>query len=133
MTIADLMDLLRVEDRLDSEAHPERQNDGVVILLAHDAILARLVAAWPNVPRSRFPDPSKLLPPTLPSAHSLRWLWAHLEPDPIPVWLSTAGLPDRPDNVKRCWVAIENKMVFPDGTRSKWAQEFIARKVREAL
>lgn len=127
-----LAELLRV-DALDPEAHADIQNHGVVILLDQDPILARLVAAWPNVPLGRDPKPDEAMPEGIPEGRILRWMWARIVPDPIPDWLITAGLPDAPQYRRRCWTAIDNKMVFPDGTRSRWAGQFVTSRARDAL
>jgi len=132
-TARDILENLHIENNLDPESYPERQNHGVVVLLDQDPLLARLVAVWPNVPRCTDPDPDEEMPPEVHDALVLRWLWSRLEPDPVAAWIATAGLVDRPDIRKKCWVAIENKMVFPDGTRSRWAQQFVTQRVREAL
>ena len=120
-------------DALDPERFPEEQNHGVVVLLDADKILARLVAAWPNVPLGVDPDPDREMPADIHESKAIRWMWARIQPNPIPVWLTTAGLPKRPDFVRKCWAAIDNQMVFPDGTQSRWAREFVTRRVREAL
>jgi len=120
-------------DMLDPEEHPETQNHGIVVLLDQDPILAQLVAAWHNVPIGVDPNPNEPMPPDIPEYKLLRWVWARITPDPIPTWLETAGLPERPDFIRKCWSAIDNRMVFPDGTRSRWAQQFVTRRVREAL
>lgn len=133
MTPREIVAEWKRRDMLDPEEHPEAQNHGVIVLLDEDPILARLVAAWHNVPIGVDPNPDEPMPADIPEHMALRWVWARIEPDPIPVWLEVAGLPDRPDFRRKAQAAIDNRMVFPDGTRSRWAQQFVTRRVREAL
>lgn len=132
LTARDLLEQLHVQDSMDPEQFPQEQNLGVVVLLDQDKLLARLVAIWPNVPLGSL-DLDAECPPATPETHRLRWLWAQLDPDPFPRWLQMAGLFEAPHLIEKCWVAVENKMVFPDGNLSRWARQFVNRKVRGAL
>ena len=120
------IEALRVED--EAEDSPP-----YILLLDQDQVIARLVACWPNAPRSYDVKPNEEIPEVLPWEHIVRWLWTRLEPDPIPGWIRAAGLVCRTDTIRKCWVAIDNKMVFPDYTRAPGAQKFIARRAKEAM
>jgi hypothetical protein len=52
-----------------------------------------------------------------------------LDPDPIPHWIALAGLPQAPHVRRACFVAIDNRIVLPDGTVSEWASQYLSRKV----
>lgn len=108
-------------------------NFGAVVLLTEDATLSRLVSVWANVPRSVDPDPEEECPAVLAAADRIRWYWARLEPDPIPVWIATAGLPDAPHVRRACRVVIDNRMAHPDGVVSRWADRYLAGMVQNIL
>lgn len=130
-SVADLL----TELQLRAAPNAETGNFGPVLLLAQDETLTRLVACWPNVPPPTLPvDPqTTLVPDDMPESAHYRWLWSLLEPDPIPLWLRYAGLPDAPPFRRLCWLAIDNRMVLPDGTVSAWADRFIGRAVARAV
>jgi hypothetical protein len=107
---------------------------GGVVLLSQDPTLARLIACWPNVPVSALPSGSTPVPDELPEGAKLRWLWTSLEPDPFPAWVRIAGLPENAPHVQRaCWVAVENKMILPDGKLSAWAERWVRGQVMSRL
>lgn len=133
MRADELLAGLKEYDALDAAQFPDEQNHGVVILLQQSKILQRLVACWPSVPLPPDSDPRQEVPAGMPITHHLRWLWARIEPDPIPEWLALSGLPDAPHTRRWAQVAIDNRMVFPDGTRSKWANQFITSRARDVL
>lgn len=132
-TARDILQAMKARDALDPKDHPDEQNQGAVVLLSQSQALTRLVACWPNVPVSVDPDPREEVPPDTPRSHHIRWLWSRLEPDPIPVWLATAGLPDAPHFRKWCYVAIDNQMVMPDGGRSRWATRYVTARAADVL
>lgn len=130
-TAADL-----VADLKDRDAESRKQdpgNFGVVVLLKQDPTLARLVAAWPNVPPVELLDPHAECPASTPPHARLRWLWSLLEPDPIPTWIEMAGLPDAPYVRRACFTAIDNRMVHTDGTLSLWTSAFVLDLVKQSL
>ena len=104
-------------------------NYGPIVLMDQDETLTRLVATWSNLAPSLLPDPDMACPTLLPEHARLRWLWTLLEPDPIPLWMRTAGLPAAPHIERLCWLAIDNRIVLPDGTISQWAREYLSRNV----
>lgn len=124
---------LKEHDALDATEFPADQNHGMVLLLDSNKLLQRLVACWSNVTLPLDEDPREQAPEGLTQAHFLRWLWSRIEPDPIPGWLALAGLPDAPHTRRWCMVAMDNRIVFPDGTRSKWATQFVTRQVGNIL
>jgi len=132
-TARDILEEMKARDGLDAEQHPAKQNQGILVLLENSKVLARLVAAWPNVPVSPDPNPGEEVPDDTPVTHYIRWLWARMEPDPIPVWLGMAGLPEAPHLRKWCYVAIDNRMVFPDGGISKWCRRFLTARAADLL
>jgi hypothetical protein len=114
-------------------AHDEH-NFGIVTLLAHDATLARLIAAWPSVGRKLQSDASPLenTPAGLDVADHERWLWARVEPEPEPLWAEAAGLPDA-EHVRRAMrVLMDNGAVFPDGDMSRWSERFLVESAKRA-
>jgi len=131
VTARDILSGLHAEDSLDPGEFPEEQNLGVVILLDQDKLLLRLVACWRNVPQSVLLLDAEC-PLDTPEPRRLRWLWAQLEPDPFARWISLAGLPSAPHIIEKCWVAVENKMVFPDGGLSRWARNYVNAKAARA-
>ena len=110
----------------------ETGNVAAVMLLEQDPVLQRLVAVWPNVPTSPFPY-GAACPAEIPEGRRLRWVWAILDPDPVPRWLETAGLPDAEHTRRACFIAIDNRMVHPDGSISRWATQYIRSVVRGTL
>lgn len=130
-SVADLIAELQIRAAPDAETG----NFGPVLLLAQDETLTRLVACWPNVPPSALAvDPqTTMVPEGMPESAHYRWLWSLLEPDPIPLWLRFAGLPDAEPFRRLCWMAIDNRMVLPDGTVSAWADRYLSRVVARTL
>lgn len=108
-------------------------NAGIVNLLTNDSDLERLVAVWASVPVPRDPDPSEVCPPDLPAAVQLRWVWSRLEPDPVQAWIALSGLPDAPYVRRTVALAMDNRVVFPDGGLSTWAEVYIQQQARRAL
>lgn len=105
---------------------------GAVLILDQDPTVQRLVSVWGSVARSPFPYTAPC-PPALPEARHVRWMWAMLEPDPIPAWVEMSGLPDAPHVRRACFVAIDNCMVYPDGTVSRWASQYLRDLVAGVL
>ena len=107
-------------------------NAGIVNLLESDPDLERLVVVWANVPL-----PTTMLgeecPADLPLAVRLRWVWSLMEPDPVPAWISFAGLPDAPHVRRAVMLAIDNRIVLPNGVLSTWAQVYIQQRARRTL
>lgn len=124
---------LKEHDALDAGQFPTDQNHGMVLLLESSKVLQLLVACWPNVTLPLDENPTEAAPKGLTQAHHLRWLWSRIEPDPVPGWLALAGLPDAPHIRRWCLVAMDNRIVFPDGSRSKWATQFVTNRVRDVL
>jgi hypothetical protein len=116
-----------------SAVEADDQNAGVVALLETSRELQRLVAVWPNVPLPEDPDPTEECPEDLPAAVRLRWVWSRIDPDPIPTWIMYAGLPDAAHVRRAIRLAQDNRIVFPDGTRSNWAEVYVQRIARVAL
>ena len=106
-------------------------NIGLVMLLDQDQTLERLTAAWPNaarlIPADR--DQNEVVPPDLPVEDRVRWLWARVEPAPEPLWCEVAGLPDAPHIQRAMRVLQDMRCVFPDGTLSQWAEQYIRERV----
>lgn len=112
-----------------SGASRDAGNFGPVILLDQNEDMVRLVAVWRNVQPSKQPDPDLPIPEGLPTSARLRWYWSLLEPDPIPEWIRVSGLPDAPHIRNLCWQAVDNRLVYPDGTVSEWADQYLSRTV----
>jgi len=108
-------------------------NAGIVNLLVNDSDLERLVAVWPNVPVPADPNPGEECPTDLQVWARLRWVWSRLEPDPVPVWIALAGLPDAPHVRRSIRIAMDNRIVLPDGTMSSWARVYIQQQARRTL
>jgi hypothetical protein len=111
------------------DAEGEAQNPanfGAVLLLSQDPTLARLVACFGNTPLSTDSDPEEECPAVLTLSDRIRWYWARLEPDPVPAWIALAGLPDAPHVRRAVQVCIDNRMVHPDGTVSRWASRYLS-------
>ena len=115
-------------DELPEDTHPDQQNRGIVVLLEQHKMLQKLVACWPNVMLPQDSDPTEKAPESIPDSHQMRWLWSRIEPDPVPGWIELAGLPNAPHVRRLAQQAIDNRMVFPDGTLSKWARRFVATR-----
>lgn len=100
-------------------------------LLEGDPTLMRLATAWPKV------RPAELLnlpcPEAIPRDREVRWLWAVINPDPIPRWIELAGLPDAPHTRRACYVLIDNEAVLPDGTLALVVEQYIQRKIGSFL
>ena len=132
-------DLLRRYSELDQgpdvpSTAKHARNVAPAALLA-DPTLAQLVCAWPNVPLPPLTDVQKTrqVPGEIPPHRMLRWLFAQLEPDPIPVWIEMAGLPDAPHVRRACFIAIDQRLVWPDGNISTWAQLFAKEALANAM
>jgi hypothetical protein len=121
---------VRAQAALETLRHRDATNPASfapAIMLKSDPTLLQLVAAWPNAPRGMFDGEADASP--VPLDARTRWLWALVEPDPIPGWITTAGLPDAPHVRRTCWVAIDNVLVLPDGTLSTWADRYVRQFV----
>ena len=112
----------------------DQHNIGVVTLLASDPMLGRLAASWANVSKLISPDvdPQEVCPPSMPLADRSRWLWARVEPDPAPLWISISGLPAAPHTFRCVQVLQDNGAVFPDGEMSDWALKWLAQSACSA-
>jgi len=121
-TAAKILEQIKAEDEF---------NIGLVMLLDQDPTLERLTAAWPNaarlIPADREPD--EAVPPDLPVEDRVRWLWARVEPEPEPLWCEVAGLPNAPHIHRAMGVLQAMRCVFPDGTLSRWAEQYIRERV----
>lgn len=115
----------------DGEGGADPANFGQVVLLRSNPMLAVLAAAWSNVPPSRDPEPAEVC--EAPESEWVRWYWSRLEPDPIPIWLRTAGLPDAPHTRRACWMAIDNGMIHPDGGLATWTERYVRQFVFDTL
>lgn len=106
-----------------------------IVLLEMSPELKRLVAVWPNVMADgpRDPQPDQPVPDGLPLLARTDWLWARLEPDPIPDWIRLAGLPDAPHVRRLCRQAIDNRMVLPDGTLANPIRAYLNKLVMTAV
>jgi hypothetical protein len=115
---------------LEHDAH----NIGLVTLLIRDPMLGKLVAAWPNVARklAADTDPDERTPDDLPATEHERWVWARVEPDPEPLWIEAAGLPDAPHVRRALRVLMDNGAVFPDGQMSQWTERFLRESAKRA-
>lgn len=120
-TAADVLSHVQEQDQF---------NLGVHTLLSASTLYQRLLSVWPNVARLLPADrtPTEPIPDGLPAEYRLRWLWARIEPDPGPLWLKTAGLPPAEHNERAVEVMQDNAVVFPDGTMSKWANQWLKQK-----
>jgi hypothetical protein len=107
-------------------------NYSVVLLAERDPILGRLLAAWPNVPRATDPNPEEVCPEGTPKENRLRWLWSRVPEDVFLSWARLAGLPEAAHIRRAQWVAIENRMVLPDGTLAPALQGLIQGLVVQA-
>jgi hypothetical protein len=124
---------LLTEARTRANSTAEVGNYSVVLMLERDPLLARLVAAWPNVFIPPDPNPQEPCPPETPPGHRFRWLFARIEPDPIPEWIAASGLPDAPHVRRACQVAIVNRMVLPDGTLAMVIRNYVNALVAGAV
>lgn len=111
----------------------DEANAGVISLLVNDPDLERLVAVWANVPLPPDPNPDEECPLDLPEWSRLRWVWSRLEPDPVPVWIALAGLPDAPHIRRAVALAVDNRIALPDGTLSQWALVYVQQQARRTL
>lgn len=111
----------------------EPGNYTAVLLVQEDASLRKLVSVWPNVMLPRDPKPNEVVPDGMRPLARLGWLWARIDPDPIPDWLQLAGLPDAPHTRRLCRVAIDNRMVLPDGTLSPQVKAWLNALVNASL
>lgn len=130
---AEILARIKARDNTENvaEGRGDPANFGHVVLLRSNPSLTLLAAAWPNVPPSIDPDPSEVC--EAPESEQVRWYWSRLEPDPIPVWLRTAGLPDADHTRRACWLAIDNCIVHPDGRLSVWAERYVRQFVFDTL
>lgn len=121
------------EVRLSVEAGSSLPTEHVasVMLLKANPTASVLAAAWPTAPRSIDPEPAEVC--EAPESEWVRWYWSRLEPDPFPLWIRTAGLPDAEHVRRTCLVLIDNGIVLPDGRLTKWAGSFIKRYVFDLL
>lgn len=127
VTAQTVMEKLRAQD-----TEKKVGNIAAVVLLEQDPLLAKLVAVFENTPLPPLPL-AAVAPPALPEGRHIRWLWSLLEPDPVPSWIEMAGLPVADHTRRLCQVAIDNRMVLPDGTVSRFAAQFIRALVGGTL
>ena len=67
----------------------DEHNVGLPTLLMYssDKLLPRLAAVWPSVARRLCnPGLQQEIPAELPATEHTRYLWACIEPNPIPIW-----------------------------------------------
>ena len=103
-------------------------NVGIPSLLMHSAnrLLPRLVATWPMVAkRLTNPGLQEPLPDGLPSTEYTRYLWACIEPNPVDIWAQSSGLPVARHVEEAMMMLLDNAIIFPDGSMSKWATRFL--------
>lgn len=131
VTAADILADLKDRDAESRKNDPG--NFGVVILLKQDPAVARLVACFQNVPVGAAPDPALRCPENISKVDRIRWYWSRLTPDPIPAWIKVSGLPDAPYVRRAIQVAIDNRMVHPDGAVSTWTNAFLLDYVKQVL
>lgn len=129
MFVADLLADLQTR----AGASLDAGNFGPALMMDQDEELTRLVACWRNVPVPVLPPGETPLPEALPPEARLRWLWSMIEPDPIPTWIRMSGLPNSPHIRRLCWVAIDNRMVHPDGSISEWASQYLSRTLAQRM
>jgi hypothetical protein len=132
-TLNDVLLDIAKQDQGDVTAKQAR-NFAPAALLA-DETLAQLVCAWPNVPVQPLTGEhkSRPIPHETPAHREMRWAFAQIDPDPIPIWLEMAGLPDAPHTRRAVYVAIDQKLVRPDGTLSTWASRFAEEALKNAV
>jgi hypothetical protein len=134
-TAADILARITDQDGTgpdDSRAN-EPSNYGPALAIASDPVLARLVSVWENVPTSAL-DRDAVCPPETPlGLRQVRWLWAQLKPDPVPVWIEVAVLPLNDHTRRMAAYAIDNKLVRPDGKVSLWARTALRTLISNAL
>lgn len=133
-TLDDVMARLAALDNGDPEAAKSARNFAPAALLS-DETLGRLVCAWPNVPVLPFTPEQRgrEVPPATPAHRVFRWVFAQLEPDPVPVWIEMAGLPEAPHTRRLAYLAIDQRLVRPDGTLSTWASRFAEEALKNAV
>lgn len=102
-----------VLDRLKRKAE---DYSGFVSVMRRDHTLRKLVMAWPALDVGKDPSPDDPCHDSIKGPAQARWLFARIEPDPIPRWIAVAGLPDVPHVRATCYLAIDNRLVMADGT-----------------
>lgn len=122
-TAADVMYYIR-------ETLSEDFDPAPATLMIFNKELAHLLAAWPNVPRSSFDEDADCT--LVPSHAQVRWLWSILDPDPVPIWIQYAGLPDAPHVRRAVSMAIDNRLAHPDGKISYHARKLVQSTARRA-
>jgi len=100
-------------------------------LIEEDSQLMKLAIAWRKVrPQGLTAERLGMMCPQMtPRDLEVRWLWALVEPDPLPRWIEVAGLPYAPHVIRACNVLIDHEAVLPDGTLSVIVEQYIQRKV----
>lgn len=112
---------------------PAGSQAGQVAVLAADPLLTKLVAVWPSVLLEKDANPDEECPPDTPRTVHARWLWARVQPDPVPQWLSIAGLPDAPHFRRKCETLMLTGMVLPDGGLGVWATQYLQQTAQQVL
>lgn len=92
-----------------------------LFFLSRDTVLSSLVAAWSQMSAPELDLDREC---RVPALHRIKWVWATINPDPIPAWIRSAGLPDAPHVRRACEVAMDNCLVFPDGGISTLAADY---------
>lgn len=112
ITAKNILDGLKMRGAKNDDAG----NYSVLILVERDPLLARLVSVWPNVPRPHDEKPEEPCPGEIAHDKRIRWLWSRFPEEVFESWARLAGLPYAPHVERVQWVAIENRMVLPDGS-----------------
>ena len=106
----------------------DEANVGVPTMLANSPhkVLPKLCAAWLAVSR-RLTNAALIeeLPEGLPATERTRYLWASIEPDPVPIWAEAAGLPNAPHIERAMLTLLDCGIIFPDGEISQWAKRYM--------
>lgn len=111
------------------QAQGDSQN--LLVVLDDSPNLQRIVAVWPSVEK----DIGKLLEnqrvPKDEATH-WEWLWNLCEYD-HKEWGFLASVPDKEYAERLIKQAIKLKLVFPDGTISEWAKNYLSARAIDSL
>jgi hypothetical protein len=112
-----------VQEQLDSQ--------NLLVVLDDSPPLQRIVAVWPSVEK----DFSKLMEnrkvPKDEKTH-WEWLWTLCEFDPRE-WGFLASIPDPEYSDRLIKQAIQLRLVFPDGTVSEWAKNYLSARALDSF